>query len=152
MKKLFDCIRNIWVEALPEEIVRQKLLLSMVEEGGFPKHMIGVEKDIDAIPHLKNEKINASKRRVDIICFAKNIHPSFPIYPLLVIECKAVSLSSKVVEQVIGYNHFIKASFIAVANNKAIQTMWYDKKQKKYEKIDFLPSYQQLLMAIKKYE
>jgi hypothetical protein len=146
--QLFDCIRNIWVKALPEEVVRQKILLNMVEDLGYPKHMIGVEKDIETIPHLKDNKITDNKRRVDIICYAKNINPSFSIYPLLVIECKAISLSSKVVEQVIGYNHHIKAAFISVANKNAIKTMWYDNSKKKYVSVDYLPSYQQLLQAV----
>lgn len=147
MKKLFDPIRKIWVAALPEEIVRQKLLHYIVDDLGYPHNFIAVEKDISLLPHVTRENLHFVKRRADIICFGNNIHPHYSHYPLVLIECKAVTLTQKVVEQVVGYNYIVGAYFVAVANGNEIQMIWQDPK-KGEQRIDFLPPYQQLLNAV----
>jgi hypothetical protein len=148
LKRLFDEIRKIWVPAFPEEIIRQKLLKQMMGSLNYPKSFISVEKDLESLPHIEKKEFNANKRRLDIICFSKNIHPEFPLYPLLVIECKAHPITRKVVEQVVGYNYFVGAYFVCVANKDNIKTLWYDRKEEKYQSIDFLPTYNQLLEAL----
>ena len=149
-ERIFDEIRGIWVEALPEEIVRQNLIKQMIGSLGFPKGLLCVEKDLCQIPHLKG--IDSSKRRADIICFAKDIHPEFLIYPLLMVECKAYKITKEAEEQLIGYNHLVKSYFIALAGKDEIKTFWYSKKEEKYLYIDFLPSFSQLLNIVKKNE
>lgn len=138
--------------AFPEEIVRQNLISQMINDLKYPKNLIAVEKDLDQIFHLKHINFTSQKRRADIICFAKNIHPKYAIYPLLMIECKAHKLTREVVEQVVGYNHFVKAYFVCVANQDEIKTLWYNEKKQKYDSIDFLPPYEQLINSLKKYE
>lgn len=133
----------------PEEIIRQSLLNRMIQSLDYPKEFVSVEVDLKTLPHLQDIKMRLPKRRADIICFGKNIVPSFDLYPLLMIECKAVDLSIKAIDQVKGYNHYVKAFFLAVANSKEIHTYWYNSKEKKYESVDFLPSYKQLIEAVK---
>lgn len=145
--KIYDPIRKKWVVDSPEERVRQALIKKLIEELGFEKSLIAIEKELDifSFPEAKTK----AKRRADIICFAKNIHPNYPLYPLLMIECKAVPLTHKVIEQVAGYNHFISACFIAVANEQEVKMLWYEKDKKEYQSIDFIPSYQQLLATLR---
>ncbi len=102
----------------PEEIVRQALLLEMTEKFGFPRELIGVEREISTLPHLKGAKI--PKRRFDLVCFAGKIHKDFPLYPLLLIECKAITLSEKALQQVLGYNYYVEAYFVAIANGQGV--------------------------------
>ncbi len=147
--QIFDPIRGYYVSALPEEIVRQKLILQMVNQLGYPKSLIAVEKDLKLLPHLKNKEFVITKRRADIICFAKNIHPKFSVYPLLMIECKAVKLTDKTIDQIIGYNHFVEAYFISIANDSNIKTLWYNKKQKYYDSVNFIPKYDDLIKAVR---
>ena len=64
------------------------------------------------------------------------------------IECKAVKLSQAVLNQVIGYNYYMKACFVAVANQEHIRTGWYDTATEKYKFVDTLPSYQELLKTV----
>ncbi len=149
MEYLYDPVRNCKVLAYPEEIVRQRLLGDMINRLHYPKTMLGVEKEIEALPHLMGRPVSAQNRRIDLICFAKGIHPDFSLYPLLIIECKAHPLSQKVIEQVVGYNHEIGAYFIAVANADMVKTLWYDAKQGRHSSVDYLPSYEQLLKAIR---
>lgn len=130
----------------PEEKVRQKVLLQMARLG-FPKSLICIEKELSQLPHLKN--VDIPKRRIDILCFGKDIHPKYDLYPLILIECKAVELTQGALDQLIGYNYHVKSYFLSLANDQLIKTIWYDEKLKEFKSVDFLPSYKQLLMAIK---
>jgi hypothetical protein len=144
LKKIFDPIRKKDLCVLPEEKVRQALIEKMINLG-YPRGFIGVEKKISCLPHLKSEKF--SNRRLDIICFAKNIHPKYLLYPLLIVECKKGALEKGAVEQVLGYNDFIKAFFVAVANEVEVKTFWYEGEE--IVSVSFLPSYKQLINAVK---
>ncbi len=147
--KIYDPIRKIYVSALPEEKVRQKLIHKMINELGFPKSLIAVEKDLLSLEHIKQKGYVSKKRRADIICFAKDIDAKHLVYPLLMIECKAFKLNKKTIDQVIGYNHYIKAFFVAVANEYEIITCWYNIKDKKYKSVNFLPNYTELIQMVK---
>ena len=108
MKQIFDNIRGLWVKATPEEIVRQNIIKQMITLLGYPKERIIVEKNLSTMPFIKN----APDRRLDIICLSKKT-----LMPLLVIECKAVPLKEKDMQQVLGYNQFIKAPYIVLVNS-----------------------------------
>lgn len=142
-------IRKELVVASPEERVRQQLLHQMIHHLGFPFAYLSIEKALCQIPHLALKDCTIPNRRMDLVCFCKGIHPKQELYPLLVVECKAIKLTKDSISQVIGYNHFIQAYFIALANGKEIKTGWYDPIKKGYTFIDFLPSYSSLLKALK---
>ncbi len=108
------------IRSKPEEEVRQRLLLCMKEELGFPPEMISVERSLGSLPHLLGQRV--PDRRFDIVCFKKH---GEEILPLLIVECKAVDLTNKAAMQVIGYNHFARAPFIALANQKTVYTGYY---------------------------
>ena len=175
-KQLFDPIRQKKVAFLPEEVVRQNLLNLMVDQLQFPKGLISVEKELSTLPHLKNnlkgeteglrgQKANLKKvqnqnssffqdqklplRRVDILVFGKNIHPLYPLYPLLMIECKKDKLTEAALQQVIGYNYHVQAYFVAVAGRDEIRVVFQDKKSQKIKTLDFLPSYLDLIRSIR---
>lgn len=146
---LFDPVRKVRVLPLPEEIIRQKLINKMINQLGYPISLLAIEKDLSNLPHLLNKKFPSQKRRADIICFAKGINSDFSIYPLLMIECKACKLTKKTIDQVLGYNHFVRSYFVSIANEKEIITFWYSIKKKQYSHINFLPGYEQLKQAVK---
>lgn len=146
--RIYDDFRKIWVTATPEEKVRQRLLQRMVVDLRYPKELLVVEKELGQLPHLEAEK-KLPDRRADILCFAKNIHIHYALYPLLLIECKEGKIDSQAIDQVVGYNHFVKAFFLAVANPDGIQLGYYDKNAGAYRFIPYLPSYVELLNAIK---
>lgn len=107
--EIFDFIRGIWVKRTPEEVIRQKVIQKMIFELGFPKEMITVERELSGLGLKDVSKI--PNRRLDILCFAKN--PEHGLLPLLLIECKKEKISKESLEQVLGYNHYVGASFIA---------------------------------------
>lgn len=122
----------------------------MVRDLFFPASYLVVEQGLDQIPHLATQDTrNLPKRRIDLLCFGKDIHPKHALYPLLLVECKAVPLTAKVLNQVVGYNHHLQAYFIAVANEKEIRTGWYDAQTKQYQFVNFLPSFQELSLKSK---
>ena len=145
-QKIFCPIRREWVTSLPEELVRQRVLTYMIEKLGFPSSLITVETPLKQLPHLStNDLLSIPDRRVDIICFTNG--PS-GVHPLLLIECKAIKLTPRVVSQVIGYNEFVKSHLIAIFNETEMRVGYYDKEKKEYLFIDYLPSYQELVRKL----
>lgn len=142
-------IRKEWVEATPEEGVRQHLLTYMIDTLGFPPAHISVEKALDQMPHLALSNKTIPNRRADIVCFAEKIHPQHSLYPLLLIECKAVKLNRKEYNQVISYNQSVQAYFIALANHQEIVTGWYEKTAGAYQFMPNLPAYKDLLQGFR---
>lgn len=143
-KNQIHCLlRNEWIAALPEERVRQKLVHQMVHQLGYPKSSLSVEISLHQLPHLESSVSSLPQRRADLICFAKGIHPQWDIYPLLVVECKAVKLTQKCLMQLIGYNHFLNANFIALTNGDEVRFGW--RQSGEYRYIDRLPSYEELM-------
>ena len=137
---LFDPIRQSFVSATPEEIVRQKLLQVLMTQLGFPKELLAIEKELSELPHLKSVA-GLPKRRADILCFAKGIHPEYPLYPLLLIECKEGRWGEGAKDQVLGYNHFVGALYVALSGENQVELIHP-------QSLSFLPSYSQLLESI----
>ena len=100
---------------LPEERVRHDLINDLTGRLGFPKHLIVIEKEISQLPHLQGKKL--PKRRIDLVCFTQK---GDLLHPLLLVECKAIHLSEKVLQQVLGYNYYVQADFVAIANGQGV--------------------------------
>ncbi|MCX6988241.1 MAG: type I restriction enzyme HsdR N-terminal domain-containing protein [Chlamydiae bacterium] len=148
-QEIFDSIRKKWVHCTPEEIVRQQLINHMVYELFYPKELIAIEKVLSSIPTVDPGNMQLPDRRVDLICFAKGIHPSYPLYPLLLVECKeSILLKKEAQDQVIGYNYFIKAYFVAVAYPGGVEWGCYDRKKQEYLFFPSLPPYSRLIQAV----
>ncbi len=145
---LFCPLRKIWVAALPEERIRQGLIQEMTQKLGYPLGSLALEKNLNQLPHLKTQ-VSLPKRRADLIVFAKNLHPQHVFYPLLLIECKAVSLTNKVLRQIIGYNQFVGAHFIAAVNQHHSYLGWYHDDYKDFRFQEGLLSYEILLKQVR---
>lgn len=146
--QVFCAVRKQWVSAQPEELVRQRLLLHLIRTLKFPESLILLESTLSQMPHFVPGSLKIPERRADIVCFAKNIHPDHSLYPLLLIECKAVKLGPKVINQVVGYNHFVQAHFIAIANQEETKTGWYDPQKKDYVFREGIPSFDRLVESV----
>jgi hypothetical protein len=146
---IYCLIRKMWVAAIPEETVRQHVLAYMIQELGFPAPLISVEKAVRQLPHLLlMDRHRVPDRRVDILCYAKGKASNSTLYPLLAIECKAVPLTARVINQVVGYNHYIRARYIAVVNREKMRTGWYDPDKGEYAFVDYLPAYASLIQDL----
>jgi hypothetical protein len=138
---LYDPIRSKWVSATPEEQIRQRLIRHMIDTLGYSPLWMAVEKELAQLPHLRLQpSAEVARRRVDIIIF--NPHT---LTPLLMLECKALPLIQAMAEQVIGYNLYVQAPFIALANGKEVLTGSYNPAQGDYSFQLGLPSFQTLI-------
>jgi hypothetical protein len=140
--------RKDWVVKTPEELVRQRLFHELTTTLGFPISHIALEKALNQMPHLKTTGLKMPKRRVDLVCFARGIHPVHDLYPLLIVECKSVKLTSRVLSQVIGYNHFINSRFLAIANADEVQFGFYNHQESRYLFLPHIPPYSELIASL----
>jgi hypothetical protein len=134
-------VRRIPVAALPEEEVRQSVLLQLTSQLGYPLGTIGVEKSLRQFHSSPSQ--SCPDRRVDILCFHQQ-------KPLLLIECKAIPLDKKSWRQVIGYNIFVQAPFIALVNQQTTQFGWFDPSIQDFQCLSFIPPYSQLIATVQK--
>ena len=137
---LIDKMRGVAIRATPEEKIRQKLLKILIEKLFFPKEYVVVEKALSELPHLQGKRV--PKRRLDILCY-------FPmcdqLLPLLLIECKKSGETKQALSQVSGYNYWVKAPFVAVANQEGILLKYLDIASNEIVIKEGLPSYQDLI-------
>ncbi len=142
-QQLYDPFRRAWVRATPEEQVRQHWLRRMTEELGYPKELLVVERQLSELPHLAPSSV--PDRRIDLICYGKGGDSS--LFPLLLIECKAGPLSEDAVNQVVGYNHHVRAQFAAVVNLQEARLWTMDEKNENMF-CPFLPSFKELIQWV----
>ncbi len=135
LSKVFDPIRGSWVAATPEERVRQQWIQRMIGSLGFPKGFLVVEKQLKELPHLQGASV--PDRRLDLLVLSS-------LYPLLLIECKAGPLSEDGMDQLIGYNHYVKAPFLALVNEREVKFAYPDGRG------SFLPTFQELTAWLKR--
>jgi hypothetical protein len=135
--RLYDPIRRRTVAATPEEQVRQSLLRMMINDLGYPKSLIAVEKEL-----------GVNRRRFDIVCYGCGIHPDQELFPLLIIECKSLECSEAAREQAFGYNATLGAPFICIACKTEIHTLWLN--ADRIASVPFLPPYLELREIAKK--
>ncbi len=147
MNQIQCLIRKEWVAGTPEENVRQSLLYHLVHELQFPLSQIAVEKGLKQMPHLSLASFELPDRRSDVVCFAQGIHAEHSLYPLLLIECKAVKITPKVISQATGYNHFLRAYYVALVNQDEVRLGWQTKDG--YQFINRIPKYAELIQSIR---
>ena len=142
-QRIWCRIRKDWVVDQPEEQVRQQLLNHLIEDLKFPESLVAIERKLSQMPHLPLDGTDYPDRRSDIVCFANDIFPGHSLYPLLLIECKAVPMNSKTERQVIGYNHYLGSPFVCIANETERRIGW--RNEEGYQWQDGIPAYQTLL-------
>ena len=100
---IFDIIRKKNVVLGPEEWVRQNILHYLIEDLGYPKGKIAIEKEF---------LVNGRKKRFDLIVFDENMHP------FLLVECKApeIRITQQTINQVVDYNLHFKSKYLVVSN------------------------------------
>ncbi len=114
----------------------------MIQQLGYPKELMAVEKEIRELPHIEGTAI--PDRRVDLLCFVKGMG-EYALSPLLLVEFKEELLDLKAIDQVVGYNYFVKAPFIAVANLREVLLGTMDRQTQQYVFQRALPPFADLL-------
>lgn len=148
MKRLFCEGRKEWVKETREELVRQKLLYYLTNNLLYPADGMVLEKALSQLPHLKLAQESLPDRRIDIACYAKNIHKEHSLYPLLLIECKSIKLTDTMMLQLCGYNYYVKAYFLALVNQDEVRFQYHDPSKATSCLLSYIPSYQQLISSL----
>jgi hypothetical protein len=102
-KYIYDIIRKKYVLITPEEWVRQNLLHYLIQQQGYPKGLISVEKEI---------RVNQLRKRYDIVVFDKER------MPWMLIECKKpeVPITEKTLSQLMRYHQVLQCSYWMLSN------------------------------------
>jgi hypothetical protein len=100
---VFDPIRKKKYVLTPEELLRQLVLMYLLDVKKYPSKRIRVEMGI---------LVNGRRKRCDIIVFDQNLQP------WLLIECKSpkIALSQSTFEQAAVYNMKLQVPFLAITN------------------------------------
>ncbi len=98
---------------------------------GFPESLVVVEKKLTDFAAPLSKLPN---RRVDILCYGRGLKP------LLLIECKAKSFSDKELRQLLGYNFYVGAPYIALTCPSKL--VFFDLLAQKTQ--DIIPSFEKI--------
>ena len=88
---IFDIIRKKNVVLTPEEWVRQHIVHYLINDYGFPKSLISLEKQL---------VLNELSKRTNIVLYNQTASPC------MIVECKApeVKITQKTFDQIARYN------------------------------------------------
>jgi hypothetical protein len=100
---VYDPVRKKYLLLQPEELVRQLLIVYLVQEKKITLNKIAVELGL---------KINEMQKRCDILIYDKDFKP------FMIIECKApsVDINDAVFFQAANYNLPLQVPFILLSN------------------------------------
>jgi len=128
-QRVYDPVRTKWYLLQPEELVRQLILIHLIEEMGYPPKLIGVEKQII---------INQQKKRFDIVIFDKSAEP----YILVETKSPTHTINQSTALQIAHYNTHLKAKYLWLSNGH--ENLYYEMnyKQESIKQITSLPNYQ----------
>lgn len=103
MNKIWDTVRQKWVENTPEEQVRQYIIHLLHTDYGYPLGRMSVEKTLPNAP---------KQLRFDLVIYDTQAKPLF------LVECKApsVALSEQTLEQISRYNIYLNAPYLLITN------------------------------------
>lgn len=116
---VFDEIRKKFVVFTPEEWVRLHVVQFLLNEKGYSKSLINVEKQL---------KLNNTTKRYDVVVF-NNDGSIF-----LIVECKApsVPITQLTFDQIARYNLALKAEYLMVTNGLEHYYCQMDFENKRY--------------------
>ncbi len=125
---IFDEIRKKFVVLQPEEWVRQHTVQWLLQEKGFPKSLINIEKEL---------KVNGLRKRYDIVVYRPDGSIS------LLVECKApsIKIDQQTFDQIARYNMVLKGELLMVTNGLSHFFCEMDYENEKYVFLRDIPSY-----------
>lgn len=129
---IFDIIRKKYLVATPEELVRQHLIHFFIEDAGYPRNRISVEKSLS---------VNDLQKRYDIV--VHNQHGN----PKLLAECKAptIAIDDSTLQQVAAYNLTLKVPYLLLSNGIRHYCLQVDFEKKNTQELGKLPRYDDLI-------
>jgi hypothetical protein len=101
--QIWDPFRKKWYLLTKEEMIRQLLLIHLVEGCGFPQQKISIERSIRTL---------GMEKRFDILIYDDNFNP------WMLIECKSPEwkIDQSTIDQIGIYNVDLKAPYLLITN------------------------------------
>lgn len=129
---IFDIIRRKFVRLTPEEWVRQNFIRYLVEEGGYPTGLMGVEVTFT---------MNRLKKRADILIHNREGKP------VMIVECKSyeITLDEKVFDQIVTYNLQFRVPYLVVTNGMVNYACRINFDGKSWEYLMIIPQYEEII-------
>ncbi|MCB9353375.1 MAG: type I restriction enzyme HsdR N-terminal domain-containing protein [Lewinellaceae bacterium] len=123
---VFDPVRRKDLVLTPEELLRQLVLLYLLEHKKYPANRIRVEVGFT---------INGLRRRSDIVVYDAEVKP------WLLVECKSpkVRLTQATFEQAARYNLEMRAPYLVVTNGPATYCCELDFEEQRFHYLQELP-------------
>lgn len=126
---IFDPIRQKYLVLFPEELVRQLVLLYLIQEKKYNKNRIKIEKTL---------QVNQRTKRCDILIYDQAVKP------LLLVECKApqVKITQATFEQIAWYNMPLQVQYLMVTNGVSTYCCAMDYEQQTYHFLAEIPKFE----------
>lgn len=126
---IFDSTRKKYLVLTPEEWVRQNFIEFLVQEKGFSRGLIHIEKGL---------KLNELSKRADALVYNNSAAP------VVLIEFKApsVKITQEVFEQIGRYNSAFKVPYLIVSNGLMHYCAKINFKENSFEFLNEIPDYQ----------
>ena len=125
---IFDPIRQKYLVLFPEELVRQLVLLYLIQDKKYNKNRVKVEKTL---------KVNQRTKRCDILIYDQAVQP------LLLVECKApqVKITQATFEQIAWYNMPLQVQYLVVTNGLSTYCCKMDYERQTYHFLEEIPEF-----------
>ena len=113
-KEIFAPLKNAWLIATPEEIIRQKTICRLVNDYGYDLNQMEQEVGVT------NSKRGTGSARADIVIWKNEQDRKDRKSAFIVVECKAenVKLIKEDFFQGLNYATWAKATFFVITNQK----------------------------------
>ena len=129
---IWDSVRQKYVRAFPEELVRQLLVYYLINEKKYTNH-IAVEKQIKLFEQVK---------RFDVLLYNSDFEPA------ILVECKAafVELNQDVFNQISVYNLHFKVPYLIISNGINTYCAELNFETQTYIFLNAIPDFKQLII------
>ena len=133
--KLFAILKNKWLEAKPEEIIRQKFIAKLIDEYDYIPEQMAQEMTVT------NSKRGTGKAQADIVVWKTKEDKINQKRAFLVIECKASNIKLKLEDcyQGMNYASWMRAKIFAITNGNELQVYKIDETKSPSTIDSFLP-------------
>lgn len=113
--KIFAPLKNKWLVMKPEEVVRQKYICRLMDSYGYSVDQMDQE-----VPVSSGNGRGTGRARADIIVWRNKKDKEQKKYPLIVVECKAesVTIHKEDYYQGMNYASYVHADFFITTNLK----------------------------------
>ncbi len=130
-EEIFDYWRKKFVVLTPEEWVRQQFLAFLVNEKGYPRSLMTVEKAIT---------VNKMAKRFDAVIYDNSGKPVM----LMEFKSPKVALSQKTMEQAARYNMQLKVDYLVICNGLQQYCCRLDHQTQTFKFLNQIPAFSEL--------